>query len=271
MNGFSSNAVWYLMRASGVVSLVLLTAVLLLGIATFRRWRPARIPRFVTAGLHRTIALLSVAFLAVHIATAVIDPYAFVGVAAVVVPFVAGKSAFWVGVGALSLDAVAALVVSSLLRSRISARVWRTIHWLAYLSWPLALAHSFGMGSDASSLWLDGIGAACVSAVGASIVWRFGAKREEKHLEPRAVPRERAARIRAGGRSCATARASSARANRRSSVRCTVWASPSRRRAGARGCGGQRPLRPWRRRLSDRAQAERRPRRSRRDRRRQRN
>ena len=187
MSAFSSNATWYLMRASGVVALVLLTAVLVLGIATNRRWRPGRAPRVVTASLHRTISLLAVAFLGVHILTAVADPYAVVDAAAVVVPFVAGKSAFAVGLGALSLDVVAALVVSSLLRARVPAALWSGIHWLAYLAWPLALAHSFATGTDAASPWLESIGAVCFAAVACSALWRFGAGRSAKHLEPRPV------------------------------------------------------------------------------------
>jgi methionine sulfoxide reductase heme-binding subunit len=188
MNAFSTDAAWYLMRSSGIVSLVLLTIVVVLGIATFNRWRPARLPRFVTAGLHRTISLLSVVFLAVHVVTAVADPYASLGVAAVLVPFVAGKSALEVGLGALSVDALVALIVSSLLRARITPRAWRSIHRLAYLAWPLALAHAFGMGTDASSAWLEAVGAVCIAAVAGSLAWRVGAARDPKRLEPRAVP-----------------------------------------------------------------------------------
>ena len=188
MSDFSANADWYLMRGSGVVSLVLLTAVIVLGVATVRRWHPARRPRFVTASFHRAISLLSVVFLGVHVVTAIADPYAGVAVAAIVVPFVAAKSAFWVGLGALSLDAVGALIISSLLRPRIPLRLWRAIHWFAYLAWPLALAHSVGMGSDASSLWLEVVAGVCVVAVGASVVWRLNVERGIKHLAPPVVP-----------------------------------------------------------------------------------
>ena len=68
-------AIWYVMRGSGVVSLLLLTGVMTLGIATAKRWRPAGRPRFVTAALHRSIALLAVVFVAIHVVTAVLDPY----------------------------------------------------------------------------------------------------------------------------------------------------------------------------------------------------
>ena len=182
----SSGAVWYLMRATGVVTLVLLTAVFVLGIATTTRWRTRRLPGFATLGLHRSISLLSVVFLTVHIATAVIDPYAAVGVAAIVLPFVAGKGAFWVGLGALSLDLTLALIVTSLLRHRLSLRVWRGVHWIAYLSWPFALFHSLGVGSDTGTLWLRAVAGGCVLAVGAALVQRLRhAGVTGKRLEPR--------------------------------------------------------------------------------------
>ncbi len=186
----TSNAIWYVMRGSGVVSLLLLTGVVGLGIATSRRWSPKRTPRFVTAGLHRSIALLAVVFVALHVLSAVFDPYAVVGVAAVFVPFVAGRSAFWVGLGALSLDLVVALIVSSLLRSHLSPRLWRGVHWLAYAAWPLALAHGVGMGSDNGTIWLQAIAAGCVGAVLALVGWRLGERaRGPKRLERRPVPR----------------------------------------------------------------------------------
>jgi sulfoxide reductase heme-binding subunit YedZ len=177
-------AVWYLMRASGIVSLVLLTAVVVLGIATVNRWRPGGLPRFVTTSVHRSISLLAVVFVAVHVGTAVADPYAFVSVASVFVPFVAAKSALWVGLGALSLDLVIALIATSLLRRHLRPALWKGIHWLAYVSWPVAVVHGVGMGTDASSLWLQAVTGVCVVAVllaAASRLRRFG---PAKHLEP---------------------------------------------------------------------------------------
>jgi len=179
---------WYLMRASGVVTLVLLTAVFLLGIATTTRWRTRRLPSFAAASLHRSISLLAVVFLGVHIVTALVDPYAAVGAAAVVVPFVAGKTALWVGLGAVSLDLALALIVTSLVRRHLSLRVWRGVHWAAYLSWPLALGHSLGMGSDTGTLWLRAVAAGCVAAVLAAVAWRLRrANGPEKRFEPRGV------------------------------------------------------------------------------------
>jgi methionine sulfoxide reductase heme-binding subunit len=187
----SSLANWYLMRATGVTSLVLLSAVLVLGIGTVRRWRAPNAPAFVTAAVHRSISLLSVVFIGVHVVTAMLDPYAAVSVTATVVPFVGSGRPLWVGLGALALDLVVALIVTSLLRRHLGVRAWRSVHWLAYLCWPVAAAHAIGMGSDVRSLWLQAVLAVCVGSLGLALATRLVSGRPGKRLEP---PRDRSRR-----------------------------------------------------------------------------
>jgi hypothetical protein len=131
-------AVWYLMRASGVVAPLLLMIAFAPGVTTSNRWRPTGSRLFVTTTLHRNASLLAVAFLAVHVLTAVVDVDAQVGVASVIFPVGPG----WLAVGTLALELVAALVLTSLVRRRLSHRVWRAIHWSAYGAWPLGIARA---------------------------------------------------------------------------------------------------------------------------------
>jgi predicted ferric reductase len=181
-----SMAVWYLMRASGVVSLLLLTLVSALGIATVSRWRPGRVPRFVTLGLHRNVSLLAVAFLAIHVLTAVFDPYASVDLLAVLVPAPSDRYGLWLGLAAVAFDLIAALVITSVLRARIAPRVWRAVHLLAYVAWPVALLHGAGMGTDASSLWLLAVDGACVALFVTAVVLRLvmAPSGATKHVSP---------------------------------------------------------------------------------------
>ena len=65
-------------------------------------------------------------------------------------------------------------------RQRISAATWRGIHWLAYGSWPVAMAHSLGMGTDASRVWMDGLAGVCTLAVLASVAWRISDHRRNR-------------------------------------------------------------------------------------------
>ncbi len=180
----TTNADWYLIRSTGVVSLVLLTAVMALGVASANRWRAGGRARFVTPALHRSLSLLSVVFVGLHVVTTLLDPYAAVSAAATVLPFARSANALWVALGAVSLDLIAALVVTSLVLRRLGYRVWRLVHWAAYLSWPLAFAHAVGMGTDAPSPWFQAVALACLGAVAAGVAWRALANRPGKRLEP---------------------------------------------------------------------------------------
>jgi methionine sulfoxide reductase heme-binding subunit len=168
-----ATALWYASRATGVVTMLLLTAVVLLGILVNRQGRLPGLPRFAVTGLHRNISLLAVAFLVIHVVTAIADPYVTIGLAAAVLPLASAYKPFWLGLGAISLDLIAALVLTSLARARMSRRVWRGIHWLAYAAWPLAVAHSLGSSADARSGPVLGVLAGCVLAVVAALAWRL--------------------------------------------------------------------------------------------------
>jgi hypothetical protein len=47
------------------------------------------------------------------------------------------------------------------------------VHWLAYLSWPVALVHALGTGSDAQVSWLRVVGVSCVAVVILAALARF--------------------------------------------------------------------------------------------------
>ncbi len=173
MGGVTTAPSWYLMRGSGVVTLILLTAVVVLGILTTNRAQLGRLPRFVTLGLHRSISLLSIVFLTIHVVTAIVDPYAAVSVVKVVLPLPSSSYNVWLGLGALSFDVLAAVIVTSLLRRRLSQRVWKSVHWLSYASWPLAFAHGLGIGTDASSTWFLAVAVTCTAAIVVATVWRL--------------------------------------------------------------------------------------------------
>jgi hypothetical protein len=171
------SAYWYLTRGTGLVALLLLTAGLVLGVMGPTRFRTRRLPRFAVSGLHRNLTLLAVAFVAAHVATTILDGYTPIGLRDAFVPFLASYRPIWLGLGAVAFDLVLALIVTSLLRSRIGVRAWRAVHWLAYASWPVALLHSLGTGSDARSTWLVVPALACTTAVLAAVIWRIAGMR----------------------------------------------------------------------------------------------
>lgn len=174
MGPISSTALWYASRATGVVALVLLTIVVLLGIGVNRRGRLPGLPRFAITGLHRSLSLLAVAFIAIHVVAAVADPYVTIGIAAAVIPFSSPYKPLWIGLGAISFDLIIALIVTSLARARIGRRTWRAVHWLAYACWPVALLHSIGSSTDLRAGWLLVLAIGCTATVLAATCWRVG-------------------------------------------------------------------------------------------------
>ena len=176
---------WYATRGAGAVSFILLSSVVTLGILSARRWRTAAWPRFLTVGLHRNLALLSVVFLALHIVTAVVDPYTSLGWFAALVPFSSYYRTFWLGLGVVAVDLFAALILTSLLRQTIGPRTWRLVHWVAYGCWPVALAHGLGTGTDSTRSWLLPIELVCIAMVLSALAARLlGWRRAHSHLAP---------------------------------------------------------------------------------------
>jgi len=183
----SDQLLWYTTRSAGAVTLVLLSAVVVLGITARTRFSAARWPRFLSAAVHNDLALLSLVFLALHIVTAVVDPFTHLGVVAALVPFGSYYRTFWLGLGTIAFELILAVVVTSLLRHAIGVRMWRCVHWLAYFAWPIAVVHGAGTGTDAWSWWMVGITVVCVGAVAAAALWRLtAAPRDPLEAERRA-------------------------------------------------------------------------------------
>ena len=168
----TGTAFWFASRATGVISLILFSLVAMLGILVNRQGRLPGLPRFAVTGLHRNLSLLTVAFLGTHIVTAIVDGYAHIPWLSTVVPFTSGYERFWIGLGTVAIDLFAALIVTSLLRDRLRPSVWRAIHWLAYVCYPVVVAHSIGAYKDLQSGWLLALTLATVFAVITAIGYR---------------------------------------------------------------------------------------------------
>ena len=170
-----STALWYASRATGIVTLLLFTAVMLLGLMVTRQGRLPGLPRFAVTSLHRNLSLLGLAFIVVHVLTAVLDGYVRIPLASAVIPFASGYERFWLGLGAIALDLIIALILTSLVRGRLPRRWWRAVHLLAYLSWPVAFAHCLGAGTDPRHGWLLDLAVGCAFLVLAAAAWRLAA------------------------------------------------------------------------------------------------
>jgi sulfoxide reductase heme-binding subunit YedZ len=164
---------WFVARATGVISLALVTLSLVLGIGSSTRVSSTGWPRFVTQALHRNVSLFVLVLLAFHVGAVVIDDYVTITVADAVVPFISSYRPIWLGLGTLASDLFIVLVVTSQLRHRFGYGSWRAIHWTSYLCWPLAIVHCLGTGTDTRKAWSVWFVVACVVLVLLAVAWRI--------------------------------------------------------------------------------------------------
>jgi sulfoxide reductase heme-binding subunit YedZ len=168
-----TNALWYTARGTGVISLLLLTAVVVLGIGS-RAGRPVfGLPRIAVNLVHRDAALIATVLIAVHVTTLMADPFAQLRLVDILVPFQGSYRPAWVGFGTTALDLLIAIVVTSLLRRRLGARTWRAVHWLAYAMWPVAWLHGIGSGTDRGRSWFLALAVIAAATVVTAVAWRL--------------------------------------------------------------------------------------------------
>ena len=186
-----SQALWFVSRASGLALLAAFSAAVVLGVASRLG------PRLAAGELHRALALFSVAFLGLHVATAILDPYVTIGWAATLLPLASPYRTFAIGLGALAVDLGGAVLVTSLVRRRLGYRAWRAVHWLAYLAWPAAFAHAVTAGNDLRIWWVAVVVWGCLAAVATAVLARLLSwlrRPGPPGLSDQAVPAERALR-----------------------------------------------------------------------------
>jgi methionine sulfoxide reductase heme-binding subunit len=169
----TSPYLWYATRATAIVTLLLFTLVVSLGTFVANRVGGAYVGRFEVNELHRSISMVAVVFLGLHVATTVVDSYVPTGVLSVFVPLTSSYRRVAIGVGAVALDLVAAVWISSLLKARIANATWRFIHWFSWLAFATAIVHSYLAGTDSRHGWGLVVIALCALAGAVAALWRF--------------------------------------------------------------------------------------------------
>jgi len=178
---------WFTTRGAGAVSLLMFTASAALGLVTVARFQAAGWPRFFNYEMHRRVSLLSIVFLAVHVLTAVFDPFTRLGLGAALVPFASSYRPVQVALGVVALYLFVALIVTSLLRKHIGQRTWRAVHWASYAMWPMALLHGITAGSDAFAPWMLAVDLISIAVITAALGWRIAVGNPNRSRLPEVV------------------------------------------------------------------------------------
>jgi sulfoxide reductase heme-binding subunit YedZ len=155
MNADTAQHAWWLAsRASGIVALALVTISVGLGLTMAGRWaRKPGLPRVLTA-IHEQTAVSALGAIAVHGVTLLGDPWLNPGPTGISVPFAISYRPLWTGMGIIAGYLGALLGLTFYIRRRIGPRLWRQAHRLTIIVYALAVAHTLGAGTDASTSWM---------------------------------------------------------------------------------------------------------------------
>ncbi len=153
MHVTSSPVDWYVLRASGIVAYVLLTAAVAIGLGLAGKERLERWPRFAVTDIHRFAGLLVGVFVSLHVVTLAIDAFLPFSLGQLVVPFTSSYRPVWTAMGIVGAELLLALALTNRFRHRLPYRFWRRAHYLNFAVWAAATAHGIGAGSDTAASW----------------------------------------------------------------------------------------------------------------------
>ena len=169
----SNPTFWLLARSSGFTAYVLLAASGLGGLVLKSRPFGRAVKAPAVLDLHRFIALLAIAAIAVHGSALVLDRTLRMPLAGLLVPGASPYRPLAVALGVVAAELMALIVVSFPLRRRIGQKVWRRLHWATYLIFALATAHGLLSGSDSAQPWSRDLYLGAAGALVFASAWRF--------------------------------------------------------------------------------------------------
>ncbi|MDY7087279.1 MAG: translation initiation factor III [Actinomycetota bacterium] len=138
----------------GVLTLVSLSITIMIGLVSTDRLVLSIRQRVLLQSAHRTTGVIAVTSLFVHVWTKVTENHA--SLIDAFVPFLyPGFNRVYVGFGTISGLIMILVMWTGIARSRFIGRgspwMWRGIHSISYLIWPIALMHGLGAGRPAAT------------------------------------------------------------------------------------------------------------------------
>ena len=146
-----SKAYWYMARAGGVLSYILLWLATCWGIMMSSKIIKGLVDVPVAYALHEYLPILGVVFAALHALVLLGDSYIAFKPWQLLVPFASPYNPFWTGLGVLAFYLSIALIASFYVRKRIGQKTWRALHYTSYLAFLIALLHGVMAGSDSGT------------------------------------------------------------------------------------------------------------------------
>jgi sulfoxide reductase heme-binding subunit YedZ len=179
--------IWLASRAAGIVSLVLLAFQIIVGLVLSHpvnktTWKLSK--RLFP--WHANVWLFVLGFLAAHIVSILLDPYAGVGLAGAFVPGLSSYRSAPVAVGTLALYALLVTGLTARYTKLLPAGAWLTIHRVGIVVFILGWIHGLLAGTD--SMALVALYTALGCAVGGAAAYRYWVTRQGRPTFATSLP-----------------------------------------------------------------------------------
>lgn len=173
---------WWLARATGIVAWVMAIATVAWGLTMSGRFvRRRRLPAWLL-DLHRYLGMLTLAFVAIHIAALVADSWTYFGARELFVPMASEWRPRAVTWGIIALYGLVIIQVTSWGMRFLPRKVWHGIHLTSYLVFVTATVHGALSGADRMNPLVQGVAVAGVTAVVVLTLLRILARRQEAEV-----------------------------------------------------------------------------------------
>lgn len=146
----SDQAMWYLTRAAGMITYLLLWLSTAWGLVIPSKLLGNKLSGEFSFDFHKFISLLSLGFLGLHIVVLTADKFLPFSVAQLLIPFISPYRPIWVGIGVIAFYLTLLVTVTFYLRKQIGMKAFRYIHYSSLAAYFGAVIHAFMSGTDSS-------------------------------------------------------------------------------------------------------------------------
>lgn len=153
--GPDAKAYWYLSRSSAFAALSLLWLSMALGLLITNKIARSWPGVPVSFALHEFISILGLGFAIFHALILLGDRYIGYTLTQIFVPFSSSYEPLWVGLGQVGFYVMLIVTLSFYVRSHIGQKTWRSLHYVSFFTYLIALIHGIAAGSDSGLPWVQ--------------------------------------------------------------------------------------------------------------------
>jgi sulfoxide reductase heme-binding subunit YedZ len=173
LSGAGSQTVWYVVRATGVVSYVLITLTVVCGLLVSMRALPAGRSRVDVYEVHRFLALLAICGASFHALSLLLDSYIGFSPSQILIPLTSSYRPVAVSLGIMALYGSMAVYASFYAKRWLGYRTWRALHYGSFAVFSLATYHGILSGADTGQAWMLAVYFGSIGSVLGLLIFRI--------------------------------------------------------------------------------------------------